>query len=166
MRFPPLSPLLLSSALAIAPVAPLQAQYGDSASRTPMMHDAPAAGMIHGADTHTATGTIHVVGAMPTQQIHFTSDFKTDATSELRAVLSSDMMAGAGSVDLGPVVQGDQLVAVPGSADARTFAHLLVVDSRSKTVVAATRIPGGTMDRKDAMMQGGMKRDSAKGKPR
>lgn len=170
MRIPRPSPLCLGVLLATLPVLSLQAQYGDSTMKKPMTHDMPAAGMIHGTGSHMAAGTIHVVGAMPTQQIHFTSEFKTDVTGDLHAVLSSDMMAGSGSVDLGKVAQGDQLVAVPKTADARHFAHLLLVDSKSKMVVAATTIPGGMMDKKDGMMKDTMampmKKDSAMSKPR
>jgi hypothetical protein len=165
MRIPRPSPLCLGVVLATLPVLSLQAQYSDTTMKKPMTHDMPAAGTIHGTGSHMAAGTIHVVGAMPTQQIHFTSEFKTDVTEDLHAVLSSDMMAGSGSVDLGKVTQGDQLIAVPKTADARHFAQLLLVDGKSKRVVAATTIPGGMMDKKDGTMKSGMAKDTAMAMP-
>ncbi len=158
-----LSVLSFCTVLAALPAAALQAQSTDSSMKKPMMHDMPAAGMIHGSGSHMAAGTIHIVGAMPTQKIHFTSEFKTDASSDVHAVLSNDMMAGAGSVDLGEVKNGDQLIAVPQTADAHHFSHLLILNNKTRMVVASTMIPGGKMD--GMMSKDGMKKDSTMSKP-
>lgn len=163
MRDRRMSILSLCTVLAALPATALQAQYTDSMKK-PMSNEMPAAGMIHGSGSHMAAGTIHIVGSMPTQKIHFTSEFKTDASSDVHAVLSTDMMAGAGSVDLGEVKNGEQLVTVPKTADAHDFAHLLIVNSKTRMVVASTMVPGGKMD---GMMDktGGMKKDSTMSKP-
>ena len=164
MRNRRMSTLTLCTALAALPAAALQAQYTDSSMKKPMTNDMPAAGTIHGSGSHIAAGTIHIVGARPTQKIHFTSEFRTDASSDVHAVLSTDMTAGTGSVDLGEVKNGEQLVMVPQTADAHDFAHLLIVNSKTRLVVASTMVPGG---KRDGMMgnEGGMKKDSTTSKP-
>jgi hypothetical protein len=107
--------------------------------------DFPSAdpGTIQGMDGRAGTGVIHLVGnSTGTQKIHFTSEFRVDSSSSLHAVLSTDLTAGASSADLGPIASaGDQLIDVPASVDVAAFATLLVYDSRSRTVVAATILP-------------------------
>ncbi|MEO8202045.1 MAG: DM13 domain-containing protein [Gemmatimonadota bacterium] len=150
---PVLRPLVCTLLVAALPVA-LQAQS------TRMAMDATP-GMIMGASGHMATGNIHVVGAMGSQRIHFTSEFKTDGGSDLHAVLSTDMMAGNGSVDLGSVRgSGEQYVTVPAAVDVSRFSQLLIYDRKSKSAVASAPVPGGMMQH-DGMMNddGTMKKD-------
>lgn len=155
-------PALLAIALVTSAAGPLLAQTGTMKPDSMMKHDSmmkdgmkdgmKAGGMkdemmmpgaIHGAGRMMARGTIHVVGEkMGAQKIHFTSDFKVDPSSNLHAVLSSDMMAGAGSADIGAIKSaGDQLVDVPGNVDVAKFVNLLVYDTRTKTVVASAVLP-------------------------
>ncbi len=143
----------LSSAIALAlPLAAAQAQNGEA------MAAAPVAGTIMGAGGHMAAGNIHVVGAMGAQRIHFTGAFKTEGGKDLHAILSTDMMAGEGAVDLGAVkAAGEQYVQVPATVDVTKFAELLIYDRKSKTVVASTPVPGGMhhdgmMGKHDGMM--------------
>lgn len=153
-------PGLLALAFAVAAVSPLAAQAGGSMKPDSMMkHDSmmkdgmKAGGMmkdemampgsIHGAGTMMASGTIHVVGdKMGSQKIHFTSDFKVDPSSSLHAVLSSDMMAGKGSADIGAIKSaGDQLMDVPKNVDVGAFTNLLVYDTKTGMVVASAVLP-------------------------
>jgi hypothetical protein len=152
-------PGVLALALTLIAAGPLAAQTGTMKPDTMMKHDSMAMkdgmkaggmkdematpGMIHGAGTMMATGTIHVVGEkMGAQKIHFTSDFKVDPSSSLHAVLSSDMMAGKGSADIGAIKSaGDQLVDVPKNVDVGAFTNLLVYDTKTRMVVASAMLP-------------------------
>lgn len=137
----PIGPLVLT--LTAVAALPLMAQQRDTTMKQPTMQAMPAPGMIHGSGSRSASGTIHIVGNMKgSQKIHFTSDFKVDPSTNLHAVLSSDMMAGMGSADIGPIKSaGDQLIDVPANVDVAGFATLLVYDTKYKMVVASTALP-------------------------
>jgi hypothetical protein len=141
---------VLTLAAASAPVA---AQQAGGAMRT-------EPGTIQGVGGRAAAGVIHVVGnTMGSQKIHFTSEFKVDASTTLHAVLSSDLMAGGGSADLGPIASaGDQLISVPANVDVAAFATLLVYDSGTRTVVAATILPNAKGQAYRGMKDSTMKR--------
>lgn len=129
-------PALLALALLLG-TAPLHAQgpSNPTGARTP--------GVIRGAGSRTGAGEIHVVGkAMGSQQIHFTEAFKVDDSSNLRAMLSTDMTVGKGSADIGAIASsGDQLIAVPKDVDVSAYALLLVYDTKTKTVLASAILP-------------------------
>lgn len=105
----------------------------------------PAAGTITGVGGRPGAGEIHVVGrTVGAQQIHFTSEFKVAPSATLRAVLSQDLTVGSGSVDIGAIAsEGDQLIGVPKQVDVSAYTLLLVYDTKTKTVVASTMLPGG-----------------------
>lgn len=100
-------------------------------------------GTIQGVGGHSGAGTIHVVGQTKgAQKIHFTSEFAVGSSKTLHAVLSSNLMAGDGTADLGPIAsKGDQLIDVPATVDVGDYATLLVYDTANKTVIASTVLP-------------------------
>jgi hypothetical protein len=143
-----LTSLIVALAVVSTPAAAQQA--------TAAMRAEP--GTIHGVGGRMGAGVIHLVGkTMGAQQIHFTSEFKVEPSTRLHAVLSGDMLAGSGSADLGPIASaGDQLIAVPANVDLAAFATLLVYDTDSRTVVAATILPnarGQAYSAKDSTMK-------------